>query len=628
MVYCTHVVNNNMKTSFRLTEFKPEGIPIYFHFLNRELLRSLNVTFKDIPLKDILRILLISTTEQFLSSIAFIWESSRYLGNAVRILEGLYRGKHLTPISQFATVDEFMSFCQTVYSYDSKRYPMYFNSIPDNLLLFRPGLIKKEDTTGVITLELVSWEEEIPDHSWVFLSERDKVTLQELRKLICPLLSIREEKAITISLFDKQIGSSGLKGKRLALARLLSLIHLKHYLKATGADIVTGISGLLYFDRLSDYFPIFDIQLLTQVLKRIGLTKKNQVTPYYLEFLVQERGSNTHRSFVETLRYFLNGALYVASKQQPLFDPHEQRHLVEKSLARLLNTGYIEQLGIDIGPYFFANAHSQLTLLSLKAKKIPEFAEFSELWDAEVKMKCKKVLLLTANNIETETVNRVAKEQYGVEMSQTYTEDHTVYILGTIAGTEIYMAQSEMGTEAPGAMTLTASDVVTFLKPDSVILVGIAFGLQQEKQHLGDVLVSKQICLYDPKKVVEVCGSEVWRARGDRSQASTKLLDRFRSGKLDWNDCEVHFGLILSGNTLVNAPEFIKKLKEMEPEAIGGEMEGGGVYCVGVKRKADWILVKGIADWGMDKSDKSQRQAALNAVRFTFHVISKGGLSV
>jgi nucleoside phosphorylase len=47
-----------------------------------------------------------------------------------------------------------------------------------------------------------------------------------------------------------------------------------------------------------------------------------------------------------------------------------------------------------------------------------------------------------------------------------------------------------------------------------------------------------------------------------------------------------------------------------------------------VKRKIDWIVVKGIADWGINKSDEFQREAALNAVRFTFHVISTGGLAV
>ncbi|MCP4369103.1 MAG: AAA family ATPase, partial [Deltaproteobacteria bacterium] len=61
-----------------------------------------------------------------------------------------------------------------------------------------------------------------------------------------------------------------------------------------------------------------------------------------------------------------------------------------------------------------------------------------------------------------------------------------------------------------------------------------------------------------------------------------------------------------------------------EPEAIGGEMEGAGVYAACQDKKVDWILVKAICDWANEKGeDKAARQqkAATNAVAFVLHAL-------
>jgi nucleoside phosphorylase len=109
-------------------------------------------------------------------------------------------------------------------------------------------------------------------------------------------------------------------------------------------------------------------------------------------------------------------------------------------------------------------------------------------------------------------------------------------------------------------------------------------------------------------------------------------LSGFRSGYQDWSGQQVQFGLILSGQKLVDNREFRDQLREREPEAIGGEMEGMGLYTAAHDHKVDWLLVKAICDFadGNKAENKSQYQeeAAKNAALFTIHVLQKANFTV
>jgi len=85
--------------------------------------------------------------------------------------------------------------------------------------------------------------------------------------------------------------------------------------------------------------------------------------------------------------------------------------------------------------------------------------------------------------------------------------------------------------------------------------------------------------------------------RGDKVSASPRLLQRFRNARLDWQTANDYFGLVLSGEKLIDDEEFVRELLSREPEAIGGEMEGEGLYVSCLTAKKDWILVKAVCDW-------------------------------
>jgi hypothetical protein len=87
----------------------------------------------------------------------------------------------------------------------------------------------------------------------------------------------------------------------------------------------------------------------------------------------------------------------------------------------------------------------------------------------------------------------------------------------------------------------------------------------------------------------------------------------------------LRFGTILTGAKLVDNLDFREQLRVCEQEAIGGEMEGAGLYVACHDQKIDWILVKAICDFadGRKAQDKDSRQAlaAKNAADFMRHAL-------
>lgn len=234
------------------------------------------------------------------------------------------------------------------------------------------------------------------------------------------------------------------------------------------------------------------------------------------------------------------------------------------------------------------------------------------------------VLLVTVTEIETKAILEVFSAS-----TRCFIDEKTYYDFGAVSGARIYMMRSEMGIGGPGGASLTIAEGIKVLCPSSVIMVGIAFGMRQE-QHIGELLVSRQIMEYELQRVsTHVDGQTYILPRGDRVSASIRLLDRFRDAALSWQGKKIHFGLLLSGAKLVDSQEFKKHLQAIEPEAIGGEMEGAGLYAAAQRSKVDWILVKGICDWADGNKQRNkiryQQQAASQAAQFTLHVIQQGG---
>ncbi|MDR2031998.1 MAG: hypothetical protein LBP86_07055, partial [Azoarcus sp.] len=167
-------------------------------------------------------------------------------------------------------------------------------------------------------------------------------------------------------------------------------------------------------------------------------------------------------------------------------------------------------------------------------------------------------------------------------------------------------------------------------KLDTIIAVGIAFGVDREKQSIGDVLVAKSV--YDYERARQTRG--ITEPRGESYPCSSQLRQRFwhadqyQRSFSTWP--RLHFGALLSGNKLIDDKEFRDALRERADGIIGGEMEGVGVYHAVDGKNVQWLIVKAICDWADgDKNnpqkEKHQKLAAKNAARVVHDVLREWG---
>lgn len=241
------------------------------------------------------------------------------------------------------------------------------------------------------------------------------------------------------------------------------------------------------------------------------------------------------------------------------------------------------------------------------------------------------ILIVTITPTECDAIKSIFSDDGRKVYEQKTLEEFVYYDFGEIGGARVWVVRCPgMGNEGTTGATLSIQKAIKETSPQAIIMVGIAFGIRKHEHQIGDVLISRQIIAYESQRI----GPAGVYARGDRMSATSKLIQKFENNAQEWSKTEhgvpVHSGLILSGNKLVDDLSFRSQLINLEPEAIGGEMEGAGLCAAAYDNHVDWILVKAISDWGDGNKgyDKSQRQtqAALNAARLTYCVLEQGNI--
>jgi nucleoside phosphorylase len=152
------------------------------------------------------------------------------------------------------------------------------------------------------------------------------------------------------------------------------------------------------------------------------------------------------------------------------------------------------------------------------------------------------VLIVTVTKVESRAVMKAFQEATGKAPKPESLGERTYHNLGELNGARVFMALSEMGAGGLGASQQTVHKGILALRPSAVIMVGIAFGVDEQKQAIGDILVSQQLLIYELQRV----GKEEIISRGDKAHASIRLIDYFRSADLYWKEATVRFGLILT----------------------------------------------------------------------------------
>src|SRR4051812_48504673 len=106
------------------------------------------------------------------------------------------------------------------------------------------------------------------------------------------------------------------------------------------------------------------------------------------------------------------------------------------------------------------------------------------------------VLLVTVTKVESKAVLAAFAGTRPRE-GQRSIDGRIYFDLGEVNGARVWLTQSEMGSGGMGASLQAVQKGIEALSPAAVVMVGIAFGMNEAKQGIGDVLVTEQLRLYE-----------------------------------------------------------------------------------------------------------------------------------
>ena len=245
-----------------------------------------------------------------------------------------------------------------------------------------------------------------------------------------------------------------------------------------------------------------------------------------------------------------------------------------------------------------------------------------------------RLLLVTANTNETNALLGDSDFKYETVRSND-PNDIAFYNVGKYGCYDVvHFELNSQGSVGSDSSQLSIVSAINSFQPDAVILVGIAFGKEfhdskNPSQKIGDVLISDKVADYESGKIKEgkVLSDGFIAESGRQLQSVFKFFSKTWTHEISGKKAASEFGMILSGDKVVDDREFKEKLIDRYPRAIGGEMEGRGAYSACRNRGLnEWIIVKAICDWadGTKSSDKEKNQiiAAESAVSLLNHIFN------
>lgn len=175
------------------------------------------------------------------------------------------------------------------------------------------------------------------------------------------------------------------------------------------------------------------------------------------------------------------------------------------------------------------------------------------------------------------------------------------FYLGQLDGKEVVLLQSVIGkVNAAVSTTLLLSKFA----PSKVINIGSAGGYAQSL-NVGDVVISDQVCHHDVD--VTVFGYSMGQVPGMPATyaADNALIAEAKAAvaRLDLVKAEV--GLIGTGDSFMQDPVRVEKVRADFPELLAVEMEAAAVAQVCVKFETPFVVVRALSDIAGKESSQS-----------------------
>lgn len=559
---------------------------IYLHFFDRELRNSISrsLNFSDTQAQQVLATALFMSGLPLYVSFSHMYESFEYFPTAIRMAFDYEKLGLLRMLTNMRNIDEFLSSRRSLYCFDKSRYLNYFSSTES----FWPTdtFVIKDDTTTILRTKIFesfgsnnNFSDNVRESLQLSLIKNkwNAITFSFFRETIQ-----NEYNQLHLTDFQYQQAITDIK-------ETISEQYTSRYLGVLNGTIVTAISGLSYYDFLAKDTFLTNYSLFTELLKPLYRLYKNN-----FQRVLELRLNNSYQLLHNVLQWIVLGLHQITNNINIAISIIRQYRTKSKSIR--FSDDFIADC---IGLYDYIS--------KMTGDK-----------GGVIKMQT-RILLLVATQLELEIMLKKLKAVSPV----TGSVGKLSYFTSVIGESLVYVVKCQMGQGGVGGSILTLEESIRILNPDFVIMGGVAWGANKKKQNIGDLIISTQVWDYDIERV-NPDGSVI--PRGPISPSSARLVQMFEVVCASVENYSINFGLIASGSELLDNKEYVEGHKEVQPELIGGDMESAGMASVCSRKNVDWILVKGICDWGYNKNSHKkeyQQIAATNSAEVIVSLLSQ-----
>ena len=595
---------------------------LFLHVLDRELQESLDSPLSEALVLDLIRIGVMSSRYVYVSY-SHVCESSQIYPLANSELYFLQENGAVLFLLADTNLEDFFAQREKRYFNDKKRYPFYFDSNQIRALRPHADCIPRMSSTTEYIRQGLTYLVREDLRVRQLPAAKDPRVLEVIDQYLPPPTS---KQALTIHTFKKGFHDRKIfkHSKDVAFAQqklelTLTNLHGQSIIAETDSAIFTDIPGCQQYNTLgiSPYysFPLYRI-ILSPLLGDKEILSSPEAYHEQLKEITQFRKNPFFSHFCGMIHNLLQQVIDNKICSMDFRLPYEiwLKQLcdqIEEIVYYATNEETLSAITVDA-----AQAYLNRLKISLQKMLFKGELNVNSLEPASAR---KVILILTVNDEEHKAFLDELDRQ-NIPCSPICGRNN-VYFQASFKSYSLMILKCMPGSGGSAGSTLAVQEAIADFSPIAVIACGVAFGCKPEKEKMGDIMVSKQIWQYDPRKITE----ESIIRRGDKATASAPLLHRFSTAIASWGrehpDVPVHMGLIASGEVLVNSKDFLDELKQSEPEIIGGEMEGSGVLSAAERENCNGIVVKAICDWGAKKTDAYQPQSAQNAARYVLYVL-------
>lgn len=197
------------------------------------------------------------------------------------------------------------------------------------------------------------------------------------------------------------------------------------------------------------------------------------------------------------------------------------------------------------------------------------------------------------------------------------------FTLGTYEGQEVVLLKSGIG-KVNAAMSTTI--LLQQYQPDIVINIGSAGGFDEELE-VGAVVISDEVRHHDVD--VTVFGYEMGQVPllPAAFNSNKELIELATNAVKEMGQHEYAVGLIATGDSFMNDPERVAKVREYFPTMKAAEMEAAAVAQVCYQFDVAFVVIRALSDIAGKESsvsfDEFLPMAAKHSTEIVFKVISE-----